>query len=721
MRSLVLIALLLALSPRAKAATFVVDDFGELADATPGDGTCKTGAGKCTLVAAMQEANAHSGVDVIQLPPGTYVYTATLPTVTSVMTIEPTTGTDPSATVVQSSSSGHPCLFSVTIGGDLTLDTLTLENAQTGPGSAVQVTSASATLTNCVVTNNTATALSVNASGSLTVSDCTISNNKGTGPGGMDIEFSDVVVSNTTFSKNTGGLAGAAYIYTASDDSHTDSITGSTFSLNTSTSSGGALYIGSDTVRIDSSTFKGNASAQGLYGGGAIYTTALGAGTVITNSTFTGNQANAASGGNGGALFVLNRASCTGCTFSQNVATGNGGAVYAGANDGAEFDAVDSTFSNNEAFGGGAISSGSASGTFKLASVTITKNLATGRHGTTDANQNLGGGGGTNGVDIRARNTIVAGNQSPLGGADCEGQIASQGYDLVGDDTNCSVTASAGNQVGTGGSPIDPGLGALADNGGPTFTHALLASSPAGDAGNPAGCTDNAGGALATDQRGQPRTVDGKGDGIARCDIGAYEAPFGTFAPPTTTTITTTTTTSTTTTTTPTTTTSTAAPTTTSTTTSTTSSTALPTTTSSTSTTHQPTTTTTPPSGCPETPAGATFASIDCRLDALLADLSADAGLGTFGPKLVKNVQTAKARKLDAENFCRESNAKKVKKQLQQAEKALTEYAHHLNGLPARKKIASLRQRFLEEAAPIQSDLKTLRGAVRCPDDAPAG
>jgi hypothetical protein len=53
--------------------------------------------------------------------------------------------------------------------------------------------------------------------------------------------------------------------------------------------------------------------------------------------------------------------------------------------------------------------------------------------------------------------------------------------------------------------------------------------------------------------------------------------------------------------------------------------------------------------------------------------------------------------------------------------KALTQYAHRLNGLSARKKIASLRQRFLDEAAPIQSDLKTLRGAVRCPDDAPAG
>src|SRR5262249_41647739 len=150
---------------------------------------------------------------------------------------------------------------------NLTLDTLTLEHAQTGPGSALQVTSASATLTNCVVTNNTATALYAASNSSLTVSGCMISSNPGTtGPGGMWIDFSNVVVSNTTFSSNTGALGGAAYIYTASDDSHTDSFTGSTFSLNSSSNSGGALYISADTVTIDASVFDGNASARGLYG-----------------------------------------------------------------------------------------------------------------------------------------------------------------------------------------------------------------------------------------------------------------------------------------------------------------------------------------------------------------------------------------------------------------------------------------------------------------------
>src|SRR5262245_15914814 len=106
-------AILLALCSHAGAAPFSVNDTGEAPDAHPGDGVCDTGTGKCTLVAAMQEANALAGADIIKLPPGTYIYTATLPTVTTVMTIEPTTGTNPSATVIQSSNSGHPRLFDV--------------------------------------------------------------------------------------------------------------------------------------------------------------------------------------------------------------------------------------------------------------------------------------------------------------------------------------------------------------------------------------------------------------------------------------------------------------------------------------------------------------------------------------------------------------------------------------------------------------------------------
>jgi hypothetical protein len=64
----------------------------------------------------------------------------------------------------------------------------------------------------------------------------------------------------------------------------------------------------------------------------------------------------------------------------------------------------------------------------------------------------------------------------------------------------------------------------LQNNGGPTQTHALVAGSPALDAGNPSGCRNNSGTLLQTDQRGLSRHVDSNNDGSARCDIGAFEA-----------------------------------------------------------------------------------------------------------------------------------------------------------------------------------------------------
>ena len=66
----------------------------------------------------------------------------------------------------------------------------------------------------------------------------------------------------------------------------------------------------------------------------------------------------------------------------------------------------------------------------------------------------------------------------------------------------------------------DPKLGKLGSHGGPTQTTPLLKGSPAIDAGNPSGCTDDKGNLLKTDQRGWPRP--GKYD-TGACDIGAFE------------------------------------------------------------------------------------------------------------------------------------------------------------------------------------------------------
>ncbi|MGI0484076.1 choice-of-anchor Q domain-containing protein [Pantanalinema rosaneae CENA516] len=113
---------------------------------------------------------------------------------------------------------------------------------------------------------------------------------------------------------------------------------------------------------------------------------------------------------------------------------------------------------------------------------------------------------GENGV-VRLKNTIVAGNAVF---SDLMGQFISEGYNLIGQNSYARGFSHGqnGDQVGTTDSPIDPRLGVLQNNGGSTWTHALLAGSPALNAGNP---NDR----LVIDQRGMFRS--------ARPDIGAYE------------------------------------------------------------------------------------------------------------------------------------------------------------------------------------------------------
>ncbi len=114
--------------------------------------------------------------------------------------------------------------------------------------------------------------------------------------------------------------------------------------------------------------------------------------------------------------------------------------------------------------------------------------------------------------------------------SDCGNSLSldSLGYNLIGA-ALCTINSTTGDQIGSPASPIDPRVGPLQDNGGPTFTHALLASSPAIDAGNPATPGSGGNACEAADQRGALRPVDGDGDVVAICDVGAFE--FGAVPP----------------------------------------------------------------------------------------------------------------------------------------------------------------------------------------------
>ena len=161
-----------------------------------------------------------------------------------------------------------------------------------------------------------------------------------------------------------------------------------------------------------------------------------------------------------------------------------------------------STISGNSTFGsGGGIYSGDSQ--LIIRHSTITGNYAP-----------EGKGSGIYGISNQIFSSIIAGNvNSDLDGI--EGGFNSGGYNLIG--TGSSVTSfnQPGDQVGI----LDPRLGPLADNGGPTKTHALLPGSPAIDAGNSTLLADQRGLTAPVDLAEYQNTPSSNGR-----DIGAYEA-----------------------------------------------------------------------------------------------------------------------------------------------------------------------------------------------------
>jgi CSLREA domain-containing protein len=222
----------------------------------------------------------------------------------------------------------------------------------------------------------------------------------------------------------------------------------------------------------------------------------------LANVEVTGNEASSNGGGvldEGGVLTVFYSS-----IVGNNCAVEGGGIfVFQGA-----LNLGDSTVSGNEAtsIGGGMFIS---KATGNLRNSTIAANTAS----------SSGGGLFVSGSTVALTSTIVAGNTDADGFPDVFGAVqAASADDLIGDG-NGLTGISAGvnrNLIGTPAHPIDPLLGPLQNNGGPTRTRALLAGSPAIDHGsNPEG--------FFTDQRGFSfaRLV---GAGV---DIGAFE-----FVPP---------------------------------------------------------------------------------------------------------------------------------------------------------------------------------------------
>jgi hypothetical protein len=373
----------------------------------------------------------------------------------------------------------------------------------------------------------------INNVGDVTIVACSFAENTASEDGGAYQNSGTLgtsILRLSTFTGNHAGRFGGGVSNFGSLD-----VLGSTFSGNEAGESGGGISNrqSSASLGMGECALSGNSAPNGggisnnvnalatlnlctLFansaatdGGGINHT---GGAMQLVDCTVVGNGAGAAGGG------IANRDNLTmlNCTVNGNIASEGGGLLNrsrprtdsGGLATSAEATLGNSTFSNNRAFIGGGIMNREH---MLMTNCTLSGNLA---------EENEGGGiRNGSGAVLKIGNTLVA--RSGLGRNshnEGEGFIVSLGHNLDTDGTLSLLEST--DQSGTVATPLDPKLGPLQNNGGPTLTHALLPGSPALDRGHftlaPA----------TTDQRGFPRIADGNRDGNAVIDIGAYELSF---------------------------------------------------------------------------------------------------------------------------------------------------------------------------------------------------
>jgi hypothetical protein len=291
---------------------------------------------------------------------------------------------------------------------------------------------------------------------------------------------------------DSSGSGGAAIV----NSGGSLTLAGDVVTGNTAASNGGGIE-DEGTLAVQSSTISQNTAGSGGSGGGVdVLNSGTGAVTAsVADSTLNNNGASS-----GGGLWVQNTSTgttsaiVTGSTFTANSASFRGGGVAA-QGPGQTLSISDSTITQNSsaALGGGV--SGQSSSSLTLTNDTI------------DANSGTGGGN----LNVNASASVSVGNSIVAGGTPSNCEVISPtdlGHNLD-DASDCGFSTTNGDLLNA-----NPDLGPLQNNGGPTSTMALQASSPAINAGDNSLCPS-------TDQRGVSRPQQGA------CDIGAYE-----LAPP---------------------------------------------------------------------------------------------------------------------------------------------------------------------------------------------
>ncbi len=487
------VALALGLGSPARGAVFLVDSTADEIDASPGDGLCASGSGVCTLRAAVIEANATVGPDVIEIPAGDYGLTI------------PGLGEDQAAT-------GDIDVFDELVirglGG--VADDVVLHGDWREPNDIGRV-----------FHGQLASRLTVQR---LTISDTWAGYDSDEGAGAAIRSDGDsLVLEDSFFARNIG--------YSISPG-------------------GGAVYASTPAVAVARSRFFNNRSVDAAGDGGAIQARDLS----VEDSIFIGNVAD-----DGGAIeveglpaeLIVRRSQFIGNATSDVGAAVSGGGTL-----------EDSLFDANWTQGGLVVTATEIrscefrdnDGGFQLLAARIlrdslvTNNDADEMFGSAIAviNSTISGNRGefhpaviefstiadnvwpfpTTLSGLRIRASLIVGNSAagqPLACGGTTDDFTSDGYNLIDIADNCAPTAT--DAFGTSAAPLDVRVAPLADNGGPTRTHALLAGSPAIDWVPTADCVVDDDGdpgtapvPLAIDQREVQRPQ------RAGCDAGAYEA-----------------------------------------------------------------------------------------------------------------------------------------------------------------------------------------------------
>jgi len=320
--------------------------------------------------------------------------------------------------------------------------------------------------------------ISLTGTGNVVITHSSITGNTSGGGGGglyADTEnHSTLTIIDSDISNNTAvGDGGGLYFDT---DGGNITIVGSVISNNSSEGDGGAIMVNNlyteGSLTITDTVISGNHAALN---GGALYSTTDDGSIFITDSTLSNNSA----GGAGGALYIsstgLGEVVIANSTISGNESTTGAGAMQLLS--GAKATLLQSTVTNNT--GGGATAVGGIA--IDADDLTLVGSIVAGNPGLDISTTN-----GLRPISVNPQSVKVKGDGAPKNRPSVIPSLippvptVTSDHSIIGEvDPAVTVAAGVGNKVGV----ADPMLGPLADNGGPTMTHALLAGSPAIDAG----------------------------------------------------------------------------------------------------------------------------------------------------------------------------------------------------------------------------------------------